>query len=263
MGTNSGPEIANLTLYWDEARFVDDLQRRDLRAAQRYVFTYRLIDDVLSWGHLPPPSEHYGLEWKETTTPDGSCTFLGARLQVRPDGSLRTSVFDKAAEWNFPVIRTLARSATAFGVSQVCIVGHKAFHTFGSHGAADYVDFIHFHTLNDACCYLKEDRGCDICGVEIMEGAHPVHLHPFKRSTAFLLGNEIQRRNPILFAGATSPQVVEASPYRSLRYGVASERATLSTALVSSYRVLLADRPSWEKKIKTLKEKHEVFSVGN
>ncbi|GBG76228.1 hypothetical protein CBR_g21976 [Chara braunii] len=105
MGTNSGPEIANLTLYWDEARFVDDLQRRDLRAAQRYAFTYRLIDDVLSWGHLPPPSEDYGLEWKETTTPDGSCTFLGAHLQVRPDGSLRMSVFDEAAEWSFPVIR--------------------------------------------------------------------------------------------------------------------------------------------------------------
>ncbi|GBG84361.1 hypothetical protein CBR_g38333 [Chara braunii] len=51
--------------------------------AQWYAFTYCLIDEVLSWGHLPPPSEHYGLEWKETTMPDGSCTFLGARLQCR------------------------------------------------------------------------------------------------------------------------------------------------------------------------------------
>ncbi|GBG61181.1 hypothetical protein CBR_g19257 [Chara braunii] len=104
MGTNAGPEISNLTIYWDEARFIDDIRQHDPQAAQRYAFTYRLIDDVLSWAQLPPPSEHY-LEWKEITATDGSCTFLGMHLRVRSDGSLRMSVFDKAAAWDFPVIR--------------------------------------------------------------------------------------------------------------------------------------------------------------
>ncbi|GBG62545.1 hypothetical protein CBR_g31184 [Chara braunii] len=105
MGTNAGPEIANLTLYWDEAQYVDNLQRVDPSAARRYAFTYRFIDDVLTFDCLPPSSAHYGLEWKETTATDGSCTFLGAKLQTRADGSLRLSVFDKTVAWDFPVIR--------------------------------------------------------------------------------------------------------------------------------------------------------------
>ncbi|XP_013598544.1 PREDICTED: uncharacterized protein LOC106306462 [Brassica oleracea var. oleracea] len=36
----------------------------------------------------------------------------------------------------------------------------------------------------------KDEKDCDICGVEIADGASAVNEHPFKRSTAFLLGNE-------------------------------------------------------------------------
>ncbi|OAY63306.1 23S rRNA (guanosine-2'-O-)-methyltransferase RlmB [Ananas comosus] len=50
-------------------------------------------------------------------------------------------------------VGTLARSAAAFGVSE-------------------------------------EERDYDICGVEIVDGAMPVTDHPFRKSTAFLLGNE-------------------------------------------------------------------------
>lgn len=38
---------------------------------------------------------------------------------------------------------------------------------------------------------LKEEKDCDICGVEIADGASAVNEHPFKRNTAFLLGNEV------------------------------------------------------------------------
>ncbi|GBG62897.1 hypothetical protein CBR_g34269 [Chara braunii] len=113
MGTNVGPEIANLTLYWDEAQFIGDLRQRDLRAAQAYAFTYRFIDDILSWKTLPPSPARYGLEWKDTTEQDGSCLFLGARILVRPDGSLRIGVFDKAENWTFPVIRYPSASSNA------------------------------------------------------------------------------------------------------------------------------------------------------
>lgn len=39
--------------------------------------------------------------------------------------------------------------------------------------------------------FTEQERDCDICGVEITENAVAVNEHPFKRSTAFLLGNEV------------------------------------------------------------------------
>lgn len=84
---------------------------------------------------------------------------------------------------------TLARSATAFGVTEIILVGRKDFNAFGSHGATLHLQFRHFHTLADAVKFLKA-KDVSICGVEITEGAARVHKHPFNRSTAFVLGNE-------------------------------------------------------------------------
>lgn len=50
---------------------------------------------------------------------------------------------------------TLARSATAFGVTEIILVGRKDFNAFGSHGATLYIQFRHFHTLAEAVKYLK------------------------------------------------------------------------------------------------------------
>lgn len=106
MGTNAGPEIATLTLYKDEADFIDELvDAGNLQEAKRHATNARFIDDVLSWDTLPPPRERYGLGWRETTDPDGSCTFLGIKIRKWMNGMLRLSVFDKAAEWHFSVIR--------------------------------------------------------------------------------------------------------------------------------------------------------------
>lgn len=87
-------------------------------------------------------------------------------------------------------VGTLARSATAFGVSELILVGRRDFNCFGSHGSSSHLRFRHFHSLHDARNFLK-DKGCDICGVEITNDALPVNHHPFKKSTAFLLGNEV------------------------------------------------------------------------
>ena len=38
--------------------------------------------------------------------------------------------------------------------------------------------------------YVHDVRRCTLCGVEITEGAAGVHKHPFRGSTAFLMGNE-------------------------------------------------------------------------
>lgn len=50
---------------------------------------------------------------------------------------------------------TLARSATAFGVTEIILVGRKDFNAFGSHGATLHLQFRHFHTLADAVKFLK------------------------------------------------------------------------------------------------------------
>eukprot|EP01018_Ginkgo_biloba_P039851 Gb_11456 [translate_table: standard] len=86
-------------------------------------------------------------------------------------------------------IGTMARSATAFGVSELILVGRKDYNAFGSHGSTLHLQFQHFRTLLEARQYLK-GKDCDICGVEIADGAVAVHQHPFRKSTAFLLGNE-------------------------------------------------------------------------
>ncbi|PKA55345.1 21S rRNA (GM2251-2'-O)-methyltransferase [Apostasia shenzhenica] len=87
-------------------------------------------------------------------------------------------------------VGTMVRSATAFGVSEMILVGRRDFNAFGSHGSTAHLLFRHFHSLSEARSYLKEQRNCDICGVEIADGALSVTQHPFKKSTAFLLGNE-------------------------------------------------------------------------
>mmetsp|Transcript_55294 Transcript_55294/g.140253 ORF Transcript_55294/g.140253 Transcript_55294/m.140253 type:complete len:243 (+) Transcript_55294:60-788(+) len=84
---------------------------------------------------------------------------------------------------------TLLRSACAFGVSEVFVVGAKKLATFGNQGTAGYSPERYFDTLETA----KADcvaRGIRICGIEIDESARPVQEHPFSGPTAFMLGNE-------------------------------------------------------------------------
>lgn len=52
-------------------------------------------------------------------------------------------------------VGTLARSATAFGVSELILVGRRDFNAFGSHGSTSHLRFRHFHSLSDARLFLK------------------------------------------------------------------------------------------------------------
>lgn len=84
---------------------------------------------------------------------------------------------------------TLLRSAGAFGVSEVYVVGAKKLATFGSQGTAGAAPQRNFESLEAA----KEDlhqQGARICGIEIDDAAVPVQRHPFTGPTAFMLGNE-------------------------------------------------------------------------
>eukprot|EP00743_Colponemidia_sp_Colp-15_P012844 GILK01014741.1.p1 GENE.GILK01014741.1~~GILK01014741.1.p1 ORF type:complete len:228 (-),score=37.95 GILK01014741.1:238-894(-) len=83
----------------------------------------------------------------------------------------------------------LVRSASAFGVKQVCVVGQKKVNLFGNKGAANRSNFRTFNSLEEAQQFFRS-RNVSICGVEIMETALPIQSHPFRGSTAFILGNE-------------------------------------------------------------------------
>jgi tRNA C32,U32 (ribose-2'-O)-methylase TrmJ len=91
-------------------------------------------------------------------------------------------------------IGTICRCATAFNVKEVCVVGCKEFNTFGSHGADRFVDVRSFDTLEN-CCQSLRSLGCEIIGVEIIDGAIAVHKKQFTGNVAFMLGNEGQGLN--------------------------------------------------------------------
>lgn len=81
------------------------------------------------------------------------------------------------------------RSACAFGVTEVLVVGAKKLALFGNQGTAGHAATSHFESLEVAKAELTA-RGARLCGVEIDDSAVPVHQCPFTGSTAFMLGNE-------------------------------------------------------------------------
>ena len=107
MGTNCASEIATLVLYVWEARYIDNLIANGcLEEAKKHKYTERFIDDIIGFNTDPIPREAYNsLEYSEQTNgKDGSVIFLGGKLQ-RIHNRLIISVFDKAKEWNFNVLR--------------------------------------------------------------------------------------------------------------------------------------------------------------
>ena len=84
----------------------------------------------------------------------------------------------------------LLRTAAAMGVCEVVIVGAQKLATHGAHGTAGHLRFSHFTKFSDAVAYVRDVRGMKLCGVEITPSAVSVCVHPFRGSTAFLMGNE-------------------------------------------------------------------------
>ncbi|KAJ0093722.1 hypothetical protein Patl1_25516 [Pistacia atlantica] len=129
-------------------------------------------------------------------------------------------------------VGTLARSATAFGVSEMILIGRRDFNAFGSHGSTSHVNFRHFHSLTDARQFLKS-KDCDICGVEITHDAVAVNQHSFKKSTAFLLGNE---NDPDFWAQAfllkNVRYVIFLSTFPTMGPGTASLNVTVAASIV-------------------------------
>ena len=95
----------------------------------------------------------------------------------------------------------LIRTAAAMGVEEIVVVGANKLATHGSHGTPSFLKFSHFLNFKDACAYLRDVRKATLCGVEITPDAQPVQQHPFRGTTAFLMGNEGQGLTPSQIAG--------------------------------------------------------------
>ncbi|KAF4660616.1 hypothetical protein FOL47_007076 [Perkinsus chesapeaki] len=86
----------------------------------------------------------------------------------------------------------LLRSATAFGVTEVFVVGAKKMKElalFGNQGTTLHATFEFFDTIAEAKAEL-EKRGITLCGVEIHPSSVPVQDVKWRGDTCFMLGNE-------------------------------------------------------------------------
>lgn len=84
-------------------------------------------------------------------------------------------------------IGTLYRSAYAFGVDEILLVGRRRFKVTGASGTHHIAKTRHFLTMPEAVAYCREE-GFAIYGVEI--GGTPITECRFDEDIAFVMGNE-------------------------------------------------------------------------
>eukprot|EP00439_Symbiodinium_sp_Y106_P027126 s3756_g3.t1 len=85
------------------------------------------------------------------------------------------------------------RSAAAFGVRLVMLVGRQGFKAFCKKSGQGAVPIEHAATISQAVEALKARHPSgrlSVCGVEILEQAQSLHESPFRGPTAFMMGNE-------------------------------------------------------------------------
>jgi hypothetical protein len=149
MGTNCAPLLADLFLYSYEADFIQGLQKKNEKKLPRsFNFTFRYIY-VLSlnnsrFGDFADRIYPIELEIKDTTDTDRSASYLNLHLEIDNEGRLRTKLYDKRNDFNFPIVNfpficSNIPAAPAYGVyiSQMILY---------SRGCGSYQDFL--------------DRGC-------------------------------------------------------------------------------------------------------
>ncbi|CAI5734145.1 unnamed protein product [Hyaloperonospora brassicae] len=85
---------------------------------------------------------------------------------------------------------TYLRTASAFGTTQVVVVGAERFGTHGAHRAQKYVDVVNFYDFAEAREYLKARR-CTIFGLSKQPtGSIGAHVMPYEGTSAFVVDNE-------------------------------------------------------------------------
>jgi hypothetical protein len=110
MGTKCAPILADLFLYSHEADFIQGfLTKNEKKVALSFNFTFRYIDDVFSlhnsrFGDFFDRIYPIELEVKDTTITDRSASYLDLYLEIDSAGLLRTKLYDKRDDFNFPIL---------------------------------------------------------------------------------------------------------------------------------------------------------------
>jgi hypothetical protein len=107
--TNFGYKLlADLFLYSHEADFIQGLLKKNEKKLARSFNITLYIDDVLSlnnsrFGDFVDHVYPIELEIKDTTDTDRSASYLDLYLEIDSAGRLRTELYDKRDDLNFPL----------------------------------------------------------------------------------------------------------------------------------------------------------------
>jgi hypothetical protein len=127
MGINCAPILADLFLYSCETDFIQGiLNKNEKKLARSFNFTFRYIDDVLSinnsrFGDFVDRIYAIELEIKVTIDTDRSASYLDLHLEIGSEGRLRTKLYDKRDDFNFPIVNfpficSSISAALAYGI---------------------------------------------------------------------------------------------------------------------------------------------------
>jgi len=93
-----------------EADFIQGLlKKNEKKLARSFNFTFRYIDDVFSldnsrFGDFVDRIYPIELEIKDITNTDRSASYLDIHLEIDSEGRLRTKLYDKRDDFNFPIV---------------------------------------------------------------------------------------------------------------------------------------------------------------
>jgi len=110
VGTNCASLLADFFLYSYDADFIQRrLKKSEKKLARSFNFTFRYIDNVLSlnnsrFGDFVDRIYPIELEIKNTTDTDRSTSYLDLHLEIDSEGWLRTILYDKRDDFNFPIV---------------------------------------------------------------------------------------------------------------------------------------------------------------
>ena len=110
LGINCAPLRADFLLYSNEADFIQGLLKENEKKLARFVnFTFRYIDDVISLNSSRfcdffDRIYLFELEIKDVTTTDTAASYLNLHLEIGSEGWLRTKLYDKRDDFNFPIV---------------------------------------------------------------------------------------------------------------------------------------------------------------
>ena len=134
MGTSCAPLLADLFLYSYETDFIKGLLKKNEKKLARSFFTFRYIDDVLSLnnsrlGDFIDRIYPIELDIKDTTDTDRSTSYLDLNLEIDSEGRLRTKLYDKRDDFNFPIVNFpfICSNFPAAPVYGVYISGYEIF----------------------------------------------------------------------------------------------------------------------------------------